>query len=102
MKKRKLTPKSKALMNASVNHRAFNSSLNFEDFLRRNVTDTEREFRLVVREKSPDAVTILCHPLGRDGETYDGYAMRYNIEPKQAIDNLMKYLREKPLTEKLP
>lgn len=88
-------------MNANANHRAFSTAIQFEEFLRQNSTDTEREFRLVVTEKGQDALTILCHPLGRDGQTYDGYVMRFNVEPKKAIDNLMKYLRQETITEKV-
>lgn len=32
---------------------------------------------------------------------HDGYVMRFNVEPKQAIDNLMKYLRQETITEKI-
>jgi len=88
-------------MNANANHRAFHTAIQFEEFLRQNITKKEREFRLVVTDAKPDAVTIMCHPLGRDGHTYDGYVMRFNVEPKQAIDNLMKYLRQETITEKI-
>lgn len=102
LKKRKNTAKLKSLEVASQTHRAFYKSINFEDFLRNNITETEREFRLVVKEINQDSLTILVHPLGRDGETYDGYCLRFNVEPKQAIDNLMKFLREGVTTEKVP
>lgn len=103
MKRRKNTAKLRALETANKAHRSFVGSITFEDFLRNNSTETDREFRLVVREINADSLTLLIHPAGRDGQTYDAYSIRYNLEPKQAIDNLMKFLRsEKVLTEGVP
>lgn len=95
-----LKPRKRALHIANVTHRAFSSSVTFEDFLRNNANPEGfggSEFRLVINQEHPDGtLEIYCHPLGRDGETYDGYVKHFTIDPKQAIDNLMKYLREKP------
>ena len=95
-----LKPRKRALHIANVTHRAFSSSVTFEDFLRNNANPDGfggSEFRLVINQEHPDGtLEIYCHPLGRDGETYDGYVKHFTIDPKTAIDNLVKYLREKP------
>lgn len=98
---KKLSLRKRALQNATANQRAFYKSITFEDFLRNNANKeglSGSEFRLVINNETPDgSIQIYCHPFGRDGETYDAYVWHFNIEPKTAIDNLMKYLREKPV-----
>lgn len=91
-----LKPKRRALRIANASHRAFLSQVLFEDFLRKNSIGGN-EFRLVIFRDHPDGtLEFYCHPFGRDGETFDGYATGAEIYPKKAIDNLMKYLNETP------
>ncbi len=97
---KKLKPRRRALHVAQVNQRAFNGSISFEDFIINNI-DKEKgltDFRLNVDHIEPDGtIVVYIHPLGRDGETYDGYVRLFEILPKKAIDNLVKLLREKPM-----
>jgi hypothetical protein len=91
-----LKPKRRALRIANANQRAFLSKVLFEDFLRRNSIGGN-EFRLVIsRDHQDGTLEFYCHPFGRDGETFNGYATGTEIYPKSAIDNLMKYLNETP------
>ncbi len=92
-----LKPKRRALHIANANQRAFFSQIIFEDFLLNNSNEGQSgmEFRLVISRLHPDStLEIYCHPFGRDGETFDGYVCDSEIQPKKAIDNLMKYLNE--------
>ncbi len=93
-----LKPKRRAMKIANANKRAFLSSVLFEDFLRKSsdASDAGNDFRLVISRKHSDGtLEFYCHPLNRDGETFDGYITGMEIYPKTAIDNLMKYLNEK-------
>ena len=49
--------------------------------------DNGREYRLVI-----DGSTLYIHPLGKDGETFDGYVSGFNIYPKKPMDNISNYL----------
>lgn len=105
MKKRKQTAKRKALEVASQSHRAFNHAIQIEDYLRMNLKKGNTQFLLEVKQNGLDALGVEISPLVKnDGyvfkpanqnNIYLGYVMRFNIEPKGAIDNLMKFLREK-------
>ena len=65
----------------------------FGEFLKDNSKEGN-EFRLVTNLLPDGTMEFYCHPLGRDGETYDGYAMGLNIYPKRAIENLLNYIRD--------
>jgi len=96
----KLRPRRRALNVASFNQRAFFNQVLFEVFLLANSNNGEsgKEFRLVISNRHPDGtLEFYCHPLGRDGSTFDGYVMGTEVLPKKAIDNLMKYMKETPL-----
>lgn len=97
MKTRKQTAKRNALEIASKSHRAFNTAIQIEDYLRKHLKNGNFTFFLEVKQNGSDALGIEIKPmLSRDeNDVYLGYVMRFNIEPKRAIDNLMKYLREK-------
>lgn len=103
MKSRKETPKKKALEIASKSHRAFNNAIQIEDYLRLAMKKGHRTFFLEVKENKLDALGVEIKPMLSEDENdvYLGYVMRFNIEPKRAIDNLMKFLREKQLNEKI-
>ena len=103
MKKRKDTSKKRALEIASKAHRAFHTPIQIEEYLRQNCKGGGRTFFLEVKQIAPDALGIEIKPmLGDDpNNVYLGYVMRFNIEPKKAIDNLMKFLREKSLNERI-
>jgi len=103
MKKRKDTAKRRALEIASKTHRAFHTPIQIEEYLRRCIKNGGKTFFLEVQQVGPDALGIEIKPmLGDDpNNVYLGYVMRFNIEPKKAIDNLMKYLREKPINERI-
>jgi len=108
LQKRKSTSRVNAMEKANQAHRAFNNKITLEDWLRHVATqsvvgsvtfDFEIENDLVI-------VRFKAHPyLGDDTcspvDVYEGYCMRFNIEPKAAIDNMMKFLREKPLRERI-
>ena len=91
----KLKPRRKALHIANVSSRALFAETLFEDFLRKNLQGGN-EFRLVATPQKDGTLEFYIHPLGRDGSTFDGYSRGTEVYPKKAIDNLMKYLREKP------
>jgi len=105
-KKRKSTAIVNAMEKSSQMHRAFHTSITFEDWLRNNMYN-RIAFEFEVRNDVM-IVKFSAYPKGPGSDessgvidTYEGYSMRFNIEPKLAIDNLMKYLREKPLREKI-
>lgn len=104
--KRKETAKKKALDVASKAHRAFYQAIDIEGYLRQQMkTYGGRTFFLEVKQVGSDALGIEIKPMldaENENNVYLGYVMRFNIEPKRAIDNLMKYLREKPLNEIMP
>ena len=58
----------------------------FEQYLKENGI----EYRLVVSKTNP--LTIYIHPLGVDGESMDYYVNKFDIQPKQALDNLKKHI----------
>lgn len=104
MIKRKNTAKRKAMEVASQTHRAFHLVTSLEDYLRACAKYGSTLFKLEIKQLADDAVGIeitpTIDPLIKDAydnpiNSYLGYAMRFNVEPKRAIDNLMKYLREK-------
>jgi len=66
----------------------------FESFLRENSKDGI-EFRLVVSAVRPEAVEFYCHPINRDGTTFDGYATKFTINPKIPFDNLLNGLLDR-------
>lgn len=103
MKTRKNTSKKKAMEVASQTHRAFGNCIQIEDYLRRNIKEGGSTFFLEVKEIGEDCLGVEISPMLNTDKNniYLGYVMRFNIEPKRAIDNLMKFLREKPLNEKL-
>ena len=90
-----LKPRKMALHIANVANRALLPEVIFESFLRNNL-EKGNEFRMVATPLPDGTIEFYCHPLGRDGSTFDGYIMNSNVYPKKAIDNLIKYLREKP------
>lgn len=97
MRKRKQTAKRKALEVASQSHRAFNRAIQIEDYLRLNLKKGNTQFLLEVKQNAMDALGIEISPMlnTNPNNIYLGYVMRFNIEPKVAIDNLVKFLREK-------
>lgn len=74
-------------------------SLTFEQFVRNNSNEfgvVGSEFRLVISEITEDgSIVFYCHPQGRRGETYDGVLTKFNIYPKTALDNVLKYILRK-------
>ena len=52
---------------------------------------------MVVTPLPDGTIEFYCHPLGRDGSTFDGYIMNSNVYPKKAIDNLMNLREASPL-----
>lgn len=72
--------------------------IKFDDFLINNQNEfglVGSEFRLVISDFDENGnVTFYCHPQGRSGDTYDGVATGFNVYPKTAIDNLLKYINK--------
>lgn len=110
-KKRKDTARANAMEKASQFHRAFNLTTNIEDFLRKHY-DKEIQFEFevyadcaIVRfkaiENNPAVPKLGIKQESLVVDTYEGYCTRYNIEPRQAIDNIIKFLREKKVREKV-
>jgi type III secretory pathway component EscV len=97
MRKRKNSAKRKALEIASQTHRAYHNSIQIEDYLRQNIKQGSRTFFLEVKDNGLDALGVEIRPmLDKDpNNVYVGYVMRFNIEPRRAIDNMVKFLREK-------
>ena len=75
-----------------MNELELRSKISFEHFLKNNLKEGN-EFRLVVTQSDENLVEFYCHPLGRDGQTFDAYVFRSCVEPKKAMDNLAKALK---------
>lgn len=101
MKNRKQTARRKAMEVASRHHRAYRAywqSIQIEGWLRQVMKRTGgKTFFLEVHSVKDDCLGISIQPMLNTDKNcvYNGYVMRFNIEPKRAIDNLMKFLREK-------
>jgi len=55
--------------------------MNFEEYFRKEVAEGKTEFRLVARVgEQTKTVTFYIHPLGRDGQTFDGHVAGDNVE----------------------
>src|ERR1044071_3901886 len=100
MKDRKQTARVKAMASKNANNRAMYNAVQIEQWLRDNKKN-EIEFFFTVK---PDLVTVMF--VANDPDTgdqvgiYEGYCMRFSIEPKAAIDNLTKYLRQESIIDR--
>lgn len=106
-KKRKETARKRTLESANKFHRAFTHASSIEDWLRQNMynrivfelSDVQND-NLIIKFKAYPRGPGTDETSGAISE-YEAYVMRYSIEPKKAIDNLMKFFREKPLNERI-
>lgn len=101
MKDRKQTARVKAMTSKKANDRASFNSVQIEQWLRDN-RKNEIEFYFTVKA---DLVTVMF--VANDPDTgdqvgiYEGYCMRFSIEPKNAMDNLVKYLRQESFIDRV-
>lgn len=109
MRKRKLTKRSKGMAMAHAYRRSFGSRVIFESFIRQfanNRTGTA-SFTFDVVNKN-DVIEVTCTPVSLGGEAlpfkhepFLGYLMRGSIEPKTAIDNIVKYFTQDSIQERI-
>lgn len=104
MKMRKMTNRSKGMALSRATSRAFGSRIIFEDFLRQQIESGHMNFRLHA-QMHDDVVTVIIKPdvidmESKDTPTFLGYVMRSGIEPKTAIDNIIKYFKQEVKPER--